>query len=222
MAIRCFAIARALGATARNVARRFIEHKTHHAHHLMRSALSLHTGKLPAVVCVATAVATGGIGGVVAGAQLFGSKSWGTTNTPLPLGVSLPESLLPSLIASFPGAIGGGADTPWPNDWLEAGNPWNTAAIFPWNEAYYVRDIPGLSFPEAVNSTSDTPSRSAAVPEPSSISILGASLLGIGVLRRRRSPEPGKLRGDGLLIGDLAVQDANVAGKPGHAGDKAG
>ena len=221
MAIQCFTILRALRATAHHTSHRLAGHNIHHAHRaLMHGVASLHATKLPAVVCVVTGLAAVGVSGFVAGSKLSGSPApseiGSTTNTPLPFGASGVESLLTSLIASVPSEIGSWPDTPFSYDWRETGNLPDSPSTFAWSEigsplgappSFVWSEIGGLSdipSPSESGGSPDTPTQSAAVAEPASISILGASLFAIAVLRRRNRTR----------FGTQAVSDRTGSARP--------
>ncbi len=210
MAIQCFTVVRALRATAHHAAHRLARHHIHHARRAVvhRVAL-LHASKLPAVVCMVVALATVGGSGFVAGGKMPGSPApndiGSTMNSPLSLGsggvdssrVDRPST---SPIASLPKEVGSSPDAQFSYDWDEVGDLWHTPSTFAWNEIGSPRgrlqsmvwdqignlpDIPSSSSPNEGSSFLDTPRGSVAVPEPASISVLVASLFGVGVLTRR-------------------------------------
>jgi hypothetical protein len=78
-------------------------------------------------------------------------------------------------------------------------------------------DLSGVALPPTV----------VAAPEPTSIALLGMGLLALCLFRCRPGPRRGsalpqrrELSGDDLRVGDLALEDADVAGKLVHAGDE--
>ena len=149
-----------------------------------------------------------GVGGVVAGGKMFrtpvASQSASTTNISLSSGAGGGDSLLPSLIVPFPSGIGSSPDTLFSYDLSEAGNPWDTPSTFAWSDVGGLPDIPAPSLPNEQSSAPDTPTRSVTVPEASSISVLGAALLGIVVVRWRNHARFSRervwrIKRDGLL-----------------------
>src|SRR5205823_15024037 len=129
MAIQCFAVVRALRATAHQAAHRLREHHVHHVHHARHAVVkgAAHATKVPKVVCVAAGLATLGVGGFVAGGKALGPSAaapneiGSTANPPLSLGAESAGPLLTSLVASFPSDIAHSRGTPFFNDWLETG-----------------------------------------------------------------------------------------------------
>jgi len=137
------------------------------------------------MVCVATGLAGVGVGGLAVGGKIFGSSApievGSGTNPPLLYEASGVDNLLPSLIASGPGAPDSAPDTPFSHDWLEADQPRESPLPPDWSE---IGNIPDISSP-------DTPGGPVEAPEPASISVMGAGLLGIATFGWRKARSGG-------------------------------
>ena len=107
-------------------------------------------------VCVAAGLGGLGVIGILAGGLTFGAPATGTRAD---------SPMLP--VMSGPGMPGGSAG----------------AAIFVEPRAQVAASDPSFPFdPGAIEVSPDTPTPPLAVPEPSSMAILGVGLLGIAVL----------------------------------------
>jgi len=119
MAIQCFSVVRAIGASVhhhvRHFAHHFVARHLHHAHHLVsHDIFTSHAA--PAMVCVFVGVVGLGLGGLVSSGSTSGSPGPGTAsgsaNSPISFDPGAIGSPANAWSSFFPGGIGAGSNRP--------------------------------------------------------------------------------------------------------------
>jgi hypothetical protein len=204
--MQCFTVFRTFGASVRH-------HVKHAAHHLVGRHLHHHViahsvigpVPIPAMVCILTGLAAVGVGALVAKGMSFAppaskevapAVSTLAPNVPSEIG-----SLWASLSSFHPTEIGSllvpASSFDWNElgslpvapssfDWNELGSPPVPPSSFDWNEVDSLQDFP-YSFDTSGPGSAPVPTgQPAAIREPTSISALAVSLLGLASLLQQK------------------------------------